>query len=75
MEYYYLKDLNMVAKKEDFVPYIYDKKEGWTVDNKNILMDRVMGYDPMEGIGNTDILDRVETITEQEALELIEKLH
>lgn len=52
MDYYFISDLNKVAKIENYVPYIYDKNNGWVVDNKNILMDRIMGYDG-ESIGNS----------------------
>ena len=68
--YYLIKDLNIVGKEEDFVPYIYDKEKGWLVDNDNILSDRIMGYDG-DGIGSADMLTRVVEITEEEASKLI----
>ena len=66
--YYFINDLNIVAKSENFIPYIYD--DGWQVDNKNILMDRLMGYDG-DRIGSNDMLFRVDEITEEEALKII----
>lgn len=75
--YYLIKDLNKVGKLENFIPYIYDN--GWIIDSKNILMDRIMGYDEYEPedspykIGNTSMLDKVEVITEEEAKAILEK--
>lgn len=71
--YYYINDMKIVAKEEDYTPYIYKKKDGWVVDNDNILSDRLMGYDE-DSIGNSDMLFRVEKITEQKAMELISNM-
>ncbi len=68
--YYLINDLNIVGKEENFIPYIYDKDKGWVVDNNNILSDRLMGYDG-EDIGCSDMLFRVDEITEEEANKLI----
>lgn len=68
--YYYVNDLDIVAKIENYIPFIYDKEKGWQVDNKNILYDRLIGYDG-DGIGSTDMLVRVDEISEKEALEMI----
>lgn len=73
MEYYLIRDLQKVGKTDKFVPYIYDSKKGWTVDNDNILMDRIMGYDG-ESIGNSSELFKVDEITEEEANKLIENM-
>lgn len=70
MSYYLVKDLNMVGKVEGSVPYLHDPSKGWVVDNDNILMDRIMGYDG-ESIGSTSMLLQVEEIPENEALKLI----
>ena len=65
---------------EEFIPYIYDKIRGWVVDQSNILMDRILGYDDTEPedstyrIGNLDRLDRITEITEEEALRKIEEM-
>ncbi len=71
--YYFMSDLNQVGKVEDFVPYLYDEDDGWIVDNDNLLMDRIMGYDD-DRIGNTDILFRVDEITKEEADKKIKEL-
>ena len=73
MDYYFISDLNKVAKIENYVPYIYDKNNGWVVDNKNILMDRIMGYDG-ESIGNSSELFKVDSITEEQANKIIKKM-
>ena len=73
MDYYFISDLNKVAKIENYVPYIYDKNNGWVVDNKNILMDRIMGFDG-ESIGNSSELFKVDSITEEQANKIIKNL-
>ena len=34
--YYRIKDLNMLGKEEDYVPYLYKSGKGWIVDHDNI---------------------------------------
>lgn len=68
--YYLINDLNIVGKEENYTPYVYDKEKGWVVDNDNILSDRLIGYDGDE-IGCSDMLFRVDEITEEEANKLI----
>lgn len=78
--YYYISDLNIVGKEEEFIPYIYDKIKGWVVDQSNILIDRILGYDDTEPedstyrLGNLNMLDRITEITEEEALKKIEEM-
>ena len=68
--YYYINDLKKIAKTENHIPFIYDKEKGWQVDNANILNDRLMGYDG-QGIGSTDMLLRIDEISEEEAMKAI----
>lgn len=78
--YYRIKDLKLLGKEEDCIHYLYNQGEGWVVDNHNILMDRIMGYDESEPadspykIGNTSIMDLVEELSEKEADKFIENL-
>lgn len=78
--YYRIKDLNMIGKEEDYVPYLYKPGKGWIVDRDNILMDRIMGYDETEPsgshykIGNSNMMDRVEQISEKEAEKIISEM-
>lgn len=78
--YYRINDLGLLGKEEDYVPYLYKPGKGWVVDNDNVLMDRVMGYDGSEPsdspykIGNTSTLDRVEEISQKEAEMIIKNL-
>jgi hypothetical protein len=72
VEYYYISDLERLGKIDNFVPYLYDEVKGWVIDNNNVLMDRIMGYD--EGsIGNSSEIFKVEEITEEEANARIKK--
>lgn len=70
MEYYLLHDIQRVGKIDDHVPYLYVEKVGWVVDNDNLLMDRLMGYDG-ESIGNTSKLLSIDEISEEQAEKLI----
>lgn len=78
--YYWINDVKRVGKLEQFVPYLYDKEDGWRVDNEHILMDRLFGYDKYEpkdspyAIGCSDMLDRIDGISEEEALKLINEM-
>jgi len=78
--YYRIKDKDLLGKEEDYVPYLYKPGKGWVVDNDNILMDRVMGYDDSEPanspykIGSTSVLDLIEEISEKAAEKFIANL-
>jgi hypothetical protein len=71
--YYWINDLKIVGKKENYVPYIYDKEKGWVIEPDHILSDRIIGYDGYE-IGCSDMLFRVDIITEEEAMKLINEM-
>ena len=51
MKYYYIKFLNLVTKGEGMLNnYIY--KDGkWVEDTKDLVSDRLIGYDPTEPAG------------------------
>lgn len=78
--YYRIKDLNLLGKEEDYIPYLYKPGKGWVVDNDNVLMDRIMGYDDSEPanspykIGNSSTMDLVEEISEKSAEKFITNL-
>jgi len=77
--YFLINDLNIVGKMDDYTYYLYDKNEGWIPDGKHLLADRLIGYDESEpkdspyAIGNTDMLSRVNEISEEEATKIMEK--
>lgn len=68
VNYYFLKDLHLVAKIDNDAPYIYHN--GWKTDKHHLFMDRLMGYDG-EKMGVTDMLERCKHISEEEAMVLI----
>lgn len=78
--YYRIKDLGILGKEEDYIPYLYKPGNGWVVDNDNVLMDRIMGYDDSEPanspykIGNSSTMDLVEEISEKSAEKFITNL-
>lgn len=71
--YYLINDLNIVAKEEDYIPYLYEKNRGWIVDNNNILSDRLIGYDG-DSIGSSDMMFRIDEISKEEAMKLIAEM-
>lgn len=71
-EKYYLIDNKTVGKKcsEGYFLFIDGK---WKADSKHLIRDCLIGYDASEPsdspycIGNSDMMDRIESITEEEA--------
>ncbi len=67
----------ILTQGDNRVCYIYNKDSGWIVDNNHVLMDRLMGYDETEEpgspykLGNMDMLIRIDKITKDEAMRLI----
>lgn len=78
--YFKIYDLNLIGKIDDYIYYLYDKDKGWVVDNNHLLSDRLIGYDETEDqdspyrIGNSDMMSRIEEISEEEANKLIENM-
>ena len=71
IKYYWIKDLEIVGKKENNKPYLYNKKDKkWELDNKHILTDRIIGYSLGE-IGNTDMMEKVTNISKEHANKLM----
>ncbi len=75
---YFLILERIVAKEDSTGDYIY--KDGkWERDTENMIWDRLMGYDPTEdsdspyAIGNSSIMEEIEEITYERAMELIDK--
>ena len=56
----------MIGKIENYVPFVYKNEIGWVVDNENILMDRIMGYD-FDDIGDSETQEKVQNITKEKA--------
>ena len=73
---YYLILERIVGKQENGVYYLFEDGE-WQIDRRCMIMDRLMGYDPSEppgspyGIGNGAIMDEIEDISYERAMELI----
>ncbi len=73
MKYYYIRDLNCFARGAGFDNYIY-KNGKWEPDRDHLVSDRLVGYDTYEDddspykIGNTEIMDEIVEITEDEFL-------
>ena len=73
---YYLILNRQLGKEEDGKYYLYTNGS-WVPDTKSAILGRLMGFDPGEpadspyAIGNMDIMDTIEVITEQQAREFI----
>ena len=79
---YYLVWERTVAKRERseklYEDYIF--RDGkWLPDNEHIIMDHLAGYDPSEPedspyrIGSTSVLMEMEEISEQDAVEIMNR--
>ncbi len=73
---YYLILNKQLGKEEEGKYYLYTNGN-WVPDTKSTIMGRLMGFDPGEpadspyAMGNMDIIDTIEPITEQQAREFI----
>ncbi len=73
---YYLILNKQLGKEEDGKYYLYTNGS-WVADTKSTILGRLMGFDPSEpadspyAMGNMDIMDTIEVITEQQATEFI----
>lgn len=73
---YYLILNRQLGKEEDGKYYLYTNGN-WVPDTKSTILGRLMGFDPSEpadspyAMGNMDIMDTIEPITEQQALQFI----
>lgn len=73
---YYLILNRQLGKEEDGKYYLYTNGS-WVPDTKSTILGRLMGFDPSEpadspyAMGNMDIMDTIEPITEQQAIEFI----
>ena len=73
---YYLILNRQLGKEEDGKYYLYTHGS-WVPDTKSTILGRLKGFDPGEpadspyAMGNMDIMDTIEPITEQQAIEFI----
>ena len=73
---YYLILNKQLGKEEDGKYYLYTNGS-WVPDTKSTILGRLMGFDPSEpadspyAMGNMDIMDTIEPITEQQAIKFI----
>lgn len=73
---YYLILNRQLGKEEDGKYYLYTNGS-WVPDTKSTILGRLMGFDPSEpadspyAMGNMDIMDTIDVITEEQATQLI----
>ncbi|MBQ6342823.1 MAG: hypothetical protein IJI41_06850 [Anaerolineaceae bacterium] len=77
---YYLVWKRVVAKREYGDEYYLDylfKSGKWVIDDKNVISDRIIGYDPYEPedspyrIGCSSVMMEMKEISEEEAISLM----
>jgi len=72
--YYRVLDKDILGRQDNmFSCFLYSPGKGWQPDESNLLMDRIIGYDE-DGIGQSDMMMRIEEIPEEEAMEIIASL-
>ena len=73
-KYYLILD-TIVGKKENGRYFLFRNGE-WNPDTENMIMDRLVGYDPFEppgspyGFGNGSVMDEMVEISSEKAAEL-----
>ena len=71
---YYMIRKRRLGKKENGEYFLYDKTK-WIPDDRNVIRDHLMGYDPNDdssfGFCSMSIMDEIEEITEEEVMEFI----
>ncbi len=45
VQYYFLKDLKQIGKREDEQYYLFDEDRGWIADEEKRIIDRLIGFD------------------------------
>jgi len=73
---YYLIRGNRLGKKDGDAYFLYIEGS-WIPDRKNVIMDRLMGYDPYDdspyGFGSLSIMDEIEEIPEKLAKQIMNR--
>lgn len=71
---YYLIVQRRLGKKDGDRFYLYNDGT-WVPDEKNVIMDRLMGYDHYDdspyGFGSLSIMDEIEEIPEDRAIQIL----
>lgn len=70
IKYYLIRERRLGKAQEDGY-YLYDNEQ-WIVDERNVILDHLVGFDPADdsfyGFGNAEIMDEMEEITEEQAI-------
>lgn len=73
---YYLIREGRLGKKTDDGYFLFDVS-GWIPDERNVIRDHLMGYDPNDdtpyGFGSLSIMDEIEEITEEGAVQIMNR--
>lgn len=77
---YYLIRETRLGKRDQAGDHLYDNGV-WKPDGRSVIRDLLIGYDPYEPddspykIGNISIMDEIEEITEEQAVQLMEQMN
>ncbi len=75
IQYYYLKDIKRIGKRDKENYYLLDKEKGWILDEEKKIIDRLIGFDSTKTedsksrIGNMEIISQIEEIDAEEVIE------
>ncbi len=80
--YYYVEQKKLVGRTPEdncFYSEVYQPGSGWVYDGNHDISDRIIGFEPGEepgwGIGHTDIMDEICSVSRDEAIQLVLKLY
>ncbi len=79
VEYYFLKDLKQIGKREQENYYLFDEDRGWIVDEEKRIIDRLIGFDSTKPensdsrIGNLEIIKQITELSPESVIELLTK--
>lgn len=73
---WYLIDNYLLGKSDNNGCFLYNDGV-WEKDINRLILDCLIGYDPTEegiyALGNTEVLDRIKEISQEEALKIMGK--
>ena len=75
IQYYYLKDIKRIGKRDKEIYYLLDEEKGWILDEEKNIIDRLIGFDSTKTedsksrIGNMEIISQIEEIDAEEVIE------
>ncbi|MDO5649503.1 MAG: hypothetical protein Q4G11_02775 [Gallicola sp.] len=79
VQYYFLKDLKQIGKREDENYYLFDEDRGWIADEEKRIIDRLIGFDSTKPedsnsrIGNLEIIKQIRELSPESVIDILTK--